>query len=367
MNCLDGSGSSPRARGTGPPRQYAACLYRFIPARAGNGFWRGRRPPGLPVHPRARGERTCTTGKSASHTGSSPRARGTGRRPPRDGAGPRFIPARAGNGTSSIAWCTSTTVHPRARGERIRVTTPKGLNSGSSPRARGTGRRGTGIGVPYRFIPARAGNGAAHRARPRWRSVHPRARGERGTGTVANRILHGSSPRARGTVGRWGRGARVFRFIPARAGNGVDGQQVERLRHGSSPRARGTARARRPDRARRRFIPARAGNGSASATRPSASTVHPRARGERRHRQSPFSWTAGSSPRARGTVRMKPLAINLGRFIPARAGNGSSPAPGPERSPVHPRARGERAVEQSLFKVCHGSSPRARGTAHPPP
>ena len=71
---------------------------------------------------------------------------------------------------------------------------------------------------------------------------------------------------------------------------------------------------------------------------------------------------AGSSPRARGTARELGQAEPLGRFIPARAGNGSGDARQFPAESVHPRARGERRRDASDPRPIFGSSPRARGT-----
>ena len=95
------SGSSPRGRGTPPPRQ--ACIapaqFRFIPARAGN---------------------TCATSSSCqacSGHGSSPRGRGTRAAMGRPGYPVRFIPSRAGNTYSASPAPGAGLVHPRAGGE----------------------------------------------------------------------------------------------------------------------------------------------------------------------------------------------------------------------------------------------------------
>ena len=213
--------------------------------------------------------------------------------------------------------------------------------SGSSPRARGTGRSEQRRRVSTRFIPARAGNGVQLEWRGLPIAVHPRARGERSSGDISEPGPLGSSPRARGTAS----------------------QTIETLNHlGSSPRARGTGRHRPGRRLRRRFIPARAGNGYTAAPSTSAASVHPRARGERAgrlqlgqiasvhprargERLSFVMWrnfAIGSSPRARGTVFTTDSWSCGIRFIPARAGNGrafGSPRPS---GTVHPRARGER-------------------------
>ena len=52
-------------------------------------------------------------------------------------------------------------------------------SSGSSPRVRGTDEWDHTYGIPVRFIPARAGNGAVVRNHDHRLAVHPRACGER--------------------------------------------------------------------------------------------------------------------------------------------------------------------------------------------
>jgi hypothetical protein len=70
------------------------------------------------------------------------------------------------------------------------------------------------------------------------------------------------------------------------------------------------------------------------------------------------------SPRVRGTVFLGLVRLAVGRFIPARAGNGASQQRGRCSSPVHPRACGERS-ERSAGRVrSSGSSPRVRGTGN---
>ena len=177
---------------------------------------------------------------SSGYTGSSPQARGTAefRRQPL--ARDRFIPAGAGNGRSTRSAATTTTVHPRRRGERGQLPSSSGSRSGSSPQARGTERPEDGVEDRGRFIPAGAGNGP--RADPRCppRPVHPRRRGERTSPRDANSHVFGSSPQARGT------------------------EQLRRRRLEST-----------------RFIPAGAGNGSHSSHSGGSRSVHPRRRGER--------------------------------------------------------------------------------------
>ena len=111
------AGSSPRARGTHPARCSGAYCGRFIPARAGNTRTSAIASANSPVHPRARGEHGQVSRGSLCRFGSSPRARGTlcG-----EGGGPgklRFIPARAGNTWARGRNDAGTAVHPRASGE----------------------------------------------------------------------------------------------------------------------------------------------------------------------------------------------------------------------------------------------------------
>ena len=194
---------------------------RFIPARAGNTREVPQGGCPSPVHPRAGGEH--------ARYFKSPR--------------------------------TSGTVHPRAGGEHLEGRRRGRRLVGSSPRGRGTPLRHSPLRLPYRFIPARAGNtapGARHRGR---RPVHPRAGGEHGVSSTHSATCAGSSPRGRGT----------------------------RLRQ------------RRAD-VRARFIPARAGNTEQCCEACSPPPVHPRAGGEHSRRIRVANRFAGSSPRGRGTL-----------------------------------------------------------------
>ena len=253
---------------------------------------------------------------------------------------------------------------------------------GSSPLARGTRRRASLQPAGHRFIPARAGNTSRPaRARPTT-PVHPRSRGEHGAGATSGGSIYGSSPLARGTRAAGGRPDPPGRFIPARAGNTVHPCTARRSRSvhprsrgehaghgttveyddGSSPLARGTPGEPATEPVEVRFIPARAGNTRLSRKSWDKTPVHPRSRGE--HPPSPASPSAaaGSSPLARGTPRRGPARAPGRRFIPARAGNtGAASSGGPARS-VHPRSRGEHSQLVVDVDPRNGSSPLARGT-----
>ena len=197
----------------------------------------------------------------------------------------RFIPADAGNATTTNTRRVITTVHPRGRGER------GGLLDASDPF--------------NRFIPADAGNALYRQRAAQWRTVHPRGRGERG-------VLSGSYPNP----------------------------------GGSSPRTRGTLLPLRPPRQCSRFIPADAGNAWRHPAQRSDRPVHPRGRGERAYSCTAVHGIAGSSPRTRGTPADTCGLGHPRRFIPADAGNAAGDEHGRLAGAVHPRGRGERRITQ---------------------
>ena len=212
------SGSSPRLRGTGDLPGHRSPSQRFIPAPAGNS--RLTRPPltTSPVHPRACGEQLGREAARGSADGSSPRLRGTD--PPRlsspyvtvhpracgeqrngsvsprvrSGSSPRlrgtelhavlehayvrFIPAPAGNSPAAMLPILLIPVHPRACGEQSCPTLLASCSIGSSPRLRGTARFHPPGNYRNRFIPAPAGNSNERRSSVHIYSVHPRACGE---------------------------------------------------------------------------------------------------------------------------------------------------------------------------------------------
>jgi len=175
---LTRSGSSPRSRGTPVTELQRKAAHRFIPAIAGNTIVDKQCSPVLPVHPRDRGEHRRITMKILQLIGSSPRSRGTRPRRPSVHFGSRFIPAIAGNTSTSMRIRCRWPVHPRDRGEHVRSPVPRRGRRGSSPRSRGTPPKEPRLPSRRRFIPAIAGNtrGGASAWRPV--PVHPRDRGE---------------------------------------------------------------------------------------------------------------------------------------------------------------------------------------------
>ncbi len=235
-------------------------------------------------------------------------------------------------------------VHPRACGERSPTPRADCDHGGSSPRVRGTDAAGCDNERGIRFIPARAGNGWCRADARHDHAVHPRACGERALGFGHHGAVSGSSPRVRGTDQQPPRAVDPGRFIPARAGNGASMFALRAEPTGSSPRVRGTGAQLRQGPEVRRFIPARAGNGARYRAAGLHRSVHPRACGERDLHPAARYGHIGSSPRVRGTAELIRALTEHHRFIPARAGNGSTPRWTPRLTTVHPRACGERAV-----------------------
>ena len=338
------TGSSPRVRGTADRSGLHGRDDRFIPACAGNGSGtqaelgcapvhprvcgeRGSCRPTVhrrTVHPRVCGERPRLRGRPVISTGSSPRVRGTVGLAGPIRARSRFIPACAGNGSSSASLILQTAVHPRVCGER-RLTVPLGSEcAGSSPRVRGTEIDRLRHSDELRFIPACAGNGCARASASSPTPVHPRVCGERSKSSRSTDAAAGSSPRVRGTVHHQLLVVRIARFIPACAGNG----DPWRFAFPGMP-------------------------------------VHPRVCGERRCSVRFRCFVRGSSPRVRGTDARSSARLGGGRFIPACAGNGRSSRLARRPPSVHPRVCGERSLRKIVQTNASGSSPRVRGTEHP--
>ena len=356
-------GSSPRLRGTHRTQADSQQFQRFIPAPAGNAVSACVHSRQSTVHPRACGERPLSVARGLMICGSSPRLRGTPNCYPFPMVPTRFIPAPAGNAAMNTISDKPVTVHPRACGERTIRTEDEGTHTGSSPRLRGTLFLVHKPNIRYRFIPAPAGNARFRRRMKESIPVHPRACGERAMPCAFSLYSTGSSPRLRGTPCERLLALAGRRFIPAPAGNARDvsmisyprtvhpracgergGDKYLLYKHtGSSPRLRGTLAGAAAGRVGRRFIPAPAGNAKYRRKPVVVEAVHPRACGERRTLAHWASQNYGSSPRLRGTRRSSIPPQCEGRFIPAPAGNAPPKCKGMIWSAVHPRACGERS------------------------
>ena len=230
------------------------------------------------------------------------------------------IPASAGKPAASALRCLSTRVHPRERGEALRLLWRLPLGRGPSPRARGSrlttrGRRGVSGSIPASAgkPPARGkGEGSA--------TVHPRERGEADSTNLRAVLAGGPSPRARGshifTEGK----DQACRVHPRERGEARIRAERPAWLRGPSPRARGSRALRRRHDGADGSIPASAGKPASKAHLSAQARVHPRERGE-----TPVWLTApplgsGPSPRARGSLREAIRACQILRSIPASAG-----------------------------------------------
>jgi len=339
----------------------------------------------LAVHPRGRGEHVAQLFSKQNSDGSSPRARGTRTATSEISYGVRFIPAGAGNTPPPAPAPAPAPVHPRGRGEHEDTAGGRSAIYGSSPRARGTLMSPPTPRARCRFIPAGAGNTFRESQPARRQPVHPRGRGEHGAHQQRANADGGSSPRARGTHGGDRADLADHRFIPAGAGNtaAYSSQAGDQSVHprgrgehrstllamalvsGSSPRARGTLKVDYLLLQFLRFIPAGAGNTILCWYASATPTVHPRGRGEHIEQIGKMLGNVGSSPRARGTRSIRQMQHSQSRFIPAGAGNTQRGSDRRLVGAVHPRGRGEHERKAMPEFNTHGSSPRARGT-HPP-
>ena len=109
----------------------------------------------------------------------------------------RFIPAGAGNTTTTASVLNLAAVHPRWRGEHYSPRRAIIACIGSSPLARGTPKLPKFQVDVIRFIPAGAGNTKARFIPVMTSTVHPRWRGEHGA-VASNALKHAVHPRWRG-------------------------------------------------------------------------------------------------------------------------------------------------------------------------
>ncbi len=152
---------------------------RFIPAHAGNRPAPSIARPLPTVHPRACGEQADGGDLIVHVGGSSPRMRGTGRRGHRRRTGRRFIPAHAGNSAGGVDYQAAKAVHPRACGEQGLRSAKVCWANGSSPRMRGTGPNCYCCGRTVAVHPRACGEQhPIQRTFYRLFLVHPRACGE---------------------------------------------------------------------------------------------------------------------------------------------------------------------------------------------
>ena len=252
--------------------------------------------------------------------GSSPLTRGKHRHRSRGNPHQRLIPAHAGKTFCARHSCRWKTAHPRSRGENALTQQPAFLKDGSSPLTRGK-PRGGGLEVrDDRLIPAHAGKTFSSWARLARSSAHPRSRGENVIDETARESLGGSSPLTRGKPAQVDYPSDRTGLIPAHAGKTV-------------------------------LRPLGAG----------ACAAHPRSRGENNGQSTHHRVSAGSSPLTRGKQASDGHHGIARRLIPAHAGKTLRGRFRPARMSAHPRSRGENRDGVLKSMSIGGSSPLTRG------
>ena len=293
---------------------------------------------------------------SLNCSGSSPLSRGIHVLVERLRAVIGIIPALAGNTGPESADATEHRDHPRSRGEYI-------LSERDYSRE-------------YGIIPALAGNTCPHHPREDQRADHPRSRGEYSMPGTSISGGSGSSPLSRGIPILWWRSRIRTRIIPALAGNTtpakaswsassdhprsrgeyMGGAVWIRYLVGSSPLSRGIRMVNSQEEVRERIIPALAGNTTSGSV-----TLAALPRGEYRAPRSE-SWRGdGSSPLSRGIPETRGPHIQGDGIIPALAGNTMSRSASARPLRDHPRSRGEYPEPIPWIMPPFGSSPLSRG------
>ena len=136
--------------------------------------------------------------------------------------------------------------------------------------------------------------------------------------------------------------------------------------NGSSLRAQGTHFMRSEIVISIRFIPAGAGNTHPPAVRHYAQSVHPCGRREHSQQQGLVTYYLGSSLRAQGTLRSCAACSYSDRFIPAGAGNTSSPSAPSSPFTVHPCGRREHELPRDRQRLFSRFIPAGAGNTYTP-
>jgi len=211
-------GPSPRVRGSPRPHARPHLEDGSIPARAGEPIFTSQFSPTSRVHPRACGGARVEGKLDTLMEGPSPRVRGSHVEHRLGDVGGGSIPARAGEPDCAKSGAAIHKVHPRACGGASSRSAMIQPQRGPSPRVRGSRFEACASILPFRSIPARAGEprrGADNVAGP---GVHPRACGGAEDSAVDVGGDAGPSPRVRGSqLAQVGELA-ADGSIPARAG-----------------------------------------------------------------------------------------------------------------------------------------------------
>ena len=211
-------GSSPRVRGSPADWRCHPAGCGIIPAGAGLTTDQGRALGRGWDHPRGCGAHGAVSGAGEPLVGSSPRVRGSRRGGLQDGGSHGIIPAGAGLTSASLGFGSSDGDHPRGCGAHAEKDLGIAPGEGSSPRVRGSLCQWEGLERRTGIIPAGAGLTGSPMTKSCWRRDHPRGCGAH-TAELASAIVKtGSSPRVRGSPRRGHKEQLHAGIIPAGAG-----------------------------------------------------------------------------------------------------------------------------------------------------
>ena len=292
-----------------------------------------------------------------------------------------IIPARAGFTGFRSSFFTVLWDHPRSRGVYENKTGHPTPKPGSSPLARGLHPSQAHEPTGLRIIPARAGFTVVSMQPDTACQDHPRSRGVYPILRLPERYQPGSSPLARGLLRIVVGLHKTDGIIPARAGFTRSHKRVcpmfrdhprsrgvyifahgdPEVSVGSSPLARGLLRIVVGLHKTDGIIPARAGFTPHVAGRAPDHGDHPRSRGVYFLPFKSLTIFSGSSPLARGLRPLRTCPGNWWRIIPARAGFTLPSMILRRCSADHPRSRGVYQHYQENPSFLPGSSPLARG------
>ena len=292
-----------------------------------------------------------------------------------------LIPTHARNTCCPDSSPSPTRAHPRPRGENTYVVTPWCYAEGSSPLTQGKPQVTVEGTVEEGLIPAHAGKTLHNPAHRSASTAHPRSRGENIYGVIAAVADWGSSPLTRGKHHEPLVAAALLRLIPAHAGKtlhnpahrsastahprsrgeNIYGVIAAVADWGSSPLTRGKHHEPLVAAALLRLIPAHAGKTRRYCDLSRYCRAHPRSRGENLGRAGQVRPDRGSSPLTRGKHAALVGAGHDRGLIPAHAGKTIKAGTVAAIEAAHPRSRGENVVLRQLSGVTAGSSPLTRG------
>ncbi len=235
-------------------------------------------------------------------------------------------------------------------------------------------------------IPACAGEPLKPRPRRAWRAVYPRVCGGTGFNDVGEFLARGLSPRVRGNRAATIKTSTDFGSIPACAGEprrrpstslgpsvyprvcGGTAKPLiaQTMSLGLSPRVRGNHMAFSKHTQVGRSIPACAGEPYSRDDIWREGPVYPRVCGGTPTIAQQPAPDEGLSPRVRGNRGRSSRAARPGGSIPACAGEPSKADAAPRRARVYPRVCGGTSPRSACLQCVMGLSPRVRGNPQPP-